>query len=470
MPAGHDGPRAGGPAVDEPDLAALRAAHAALGGHRAPPPRAERDAHLSALGNAVRDAAEEIARAVSADFGHRPRQETLLTEVAMVLQAVRHARRNLRRWTRPRRVVLPPHLWPSTASILREPLGLVGIIAPWNYPVQLALVPLVAALAGGNRVILHPSEQMPRTAELLADLAGRAVPDTVRVVAGGPEVARALCVQPLDGLFFTGSTATGRRVMAAAAENLVPVTLELGGKSPALILADADLDEAARSIVAGKLLNAGQTCIAPDYLLIPRTRADAVVAALGRAASALYPDPAGPDYATIVRPADRARLEAMLDGVDARPLMSPMPPAPRMGGWVVVDPPADHPVMRDEIFGPVLPLVPYDDTQEACRFVNDRPTPLALYVYGRDTRAAARIVAAVRSGGAMINEAVQHVGVQSLPFGGAGASGMGAYHGDEGFRAMTRPRSVVTARPSLARFVRPPYGATMERILRSLIR
>jgi len=468
MTAGPSAPARDG---DVPaDLAPLHAAVRALGGYRAAPPRAERDAHLAALGRAVRDAAEEIARAISADFGHRARPETLLTEVAMVVQSVRHARRHLRRWMRPRRVILPPHLWPSTASVEREPLGLVGIHAPWNYPAQLALVPLVAALAGGNRAILHPSEHAPRTADLLADLVTRAVPDRARVVTGGPKVAAALSSLPLDGLFFTGSTATGRRVMAAAAANLVPVTLELGGKSPALILGDADLEAAAGSVMAGKLLNAGQTCVAPDYLLVPRGRVEDVVAALSRAAEALYPDPAGPDYTAMARPGDRARLEAMLEGVDARPLMKAMPPPPRMGGWAVVDPPADHPLMREEIFGPVLPIVPYDDPAAAERFVNERPTPLALYVYGRDLRAARQAVAAIRAGGAMINEAVQHVGVQSLPFGGAGASGMGAYHGDEGFRAMTRPRSVVTARPSLSRLVRPPYGARMERILRSLIR
>ena len=392
----------------------------ALGGHRPAPSRGERDACLAALAREVRQAAEEIAATVSTDFGHRPRPETLLTEVAIVLQAVRHARRNLRRWMRPRRVVLPPHLWPSTGQVLREPLGLVGIHAPWNYPVQLSLVPLVAALAGGNRAILHPSEHAPRTAALLARLVGQALPKRARVVTGGPEVAQALSALPLDGLFFTGSTATGRRVMAAAAENLVPVVLELGGKSPALLLADVDLDAAARSIMAGKLMNAGQTCIAPDYILVPRTLMDPVLDALRRATAALYPDPSGEDYAAILRGSDRARLEALLENADARPLMTRMPQPPRIGAWAIVDPPPDHPSMRDEIFGPVLPLVPYDGLEAARRFVNQRPTPLALYVYGRDVRSAQSEVAAIRSGGAMINEAVQHVAVQSLPFGGAG--------------------------------------------------
>ncbi|MGZ9811629.1 aldehyde dehydrogenase family protein [Pseudoroseicyclus sp. H15] len=442
----------------------------ALGGYRPAPSRAERDAHLAALAREVKAAAEEIAATVSEDFGHRPRPETLLTEVAMVLQSARHARRNLRRWMRPLRPPLPVHLWPSRARVVREPLGLVGIHAPWNYPVQLALIPLVAALAGGNRVILHPSEHVPRTAALLKRLVEAAVPDRARVVTGGPEVAQALSAAPLDGLFFTGSTGTGRKVMAAAAEHLVPVVLELGGKSPALVLADADLTETARSIIAGKLLNAGQTCIAPDYVLVPRARMAPLLAALKAATAELYPDPLGNDYAAILREADRARLTAMLEGAEAVPLMATAPQAPKLGAHALLDPPAGHPSLSEEIFGPILPLVPYDSAEAARAYVNDRSTPLALYVYGGDRRAAMDEVRAIRSGGAMINEAVQHVAVQSLPFGGAGASGLGAYHGDEGFRALTQARSIVTARPSLARMVRPPYGKTMEGILASLMR
>ncbi|SDE80040.1 aldehyde dehydrogenase family protein [Limimaricola pyoseonensis] len=446
-----------------PALAALRAA--------APDPdRAARDAHLAALAREVRAHAEEIAQAIDADFGGRPRPETMLAEVGLVLESLRHARRNLKRWMRPGRVRLPPHLWPSRGRVLHEPLGVVGILAPWNYPFQLALQPLVAALAGGNRVLLHPSEHMPRTGALIARIVADAVPERVRVLDGGPEQAQAIAAAPLDGLFFTGSTATGRKVARAAAENLVPVVLELGGKSPALLMPDADLDEAAASIVAGKLLNAGQTCIAPDYALVPRDRMDDFVAALKRATARLYPDPDGPDYAAILRETDRARLAGLLEGARAEPLMARMPAAPRMGAWALIDPAPDHPAMQDEIFGPVLPVLAYDAPAAARDFVNARPTPLALYVYGSDVAAAEAEVAAIRSGGAMINEAVLHVAVQELPFGGAGESGMGAYHGDEGFRAFTRPRSVVVARRSLARLARPPYGRAVERVIASLLR
>lgn len=450
----------------------LDAAFADLSGPRPAPSRAERRAHLKALETAMRDAAEEIAQAIDADFGGRPRPETLLTEVAMVIGGARHAARGLRRWMRPDRVTLPAHLWPSTARVERVPLGLVGIIGPWNYPVQLTLVPLLAALAGGNRAILHPSEHTPRTARLIAQIVERAVPDRARVVITeglDASVARDLAALPLDGLFFTGSTATGRRVMAAAARNLVPVVLELGGKSPAILRPDADLDAAARSIMAAKLLNAGQTCVAPDYALVPRDLLPRFVEALKTAAAALYPDPDGPDYAAIARPVDRARLADLLHGLDAVPLMSRAPAPPRLQAMAVIDPAPDHALMREEIFGPILPILPYDTPEEARGFVNARPCPLALYIYGRDLGAARAEVAAMPSGGAVINEAVLHVGVHELPFGGAGASGMGAYHGEEGFRAFTRPRSVMTARPSLARLVRPPYGRNFERIVASLI-
>jgi coniferyl-aldehyde dehydrogenase len=434
-----------------------------------PPPLSERRVQLRALEREIRARAETIAAATDADFGGRPRPETLLTEVAMTIGAARQAARHQRRWARPARVVLPPHFWPSTARIERVPLGLVGIIGPWNYPLQLSLVPLIAAIAGGNRAILHASEYTPRTAHEIARIVEAALPGRATALEPSPQTAAALAAAPLDGLFFTGSTATGRKVAQAAAENLVPTVLELGGKSPALLRADADLDDSARSIVAGKLLNAGQTCVAPDYALVPRAALQPFVAALKTASAALYPDPSGPDYAAIARPADRDRLACLLDGLETVPLMAHPPAPPRMGAVAVIDPPRDHALMREEIFGPILPLIPYDTPQEARDFVNARPCPLALYVYGRDTKAARAEAEAIRSGGAMINEAVIHVGIHQLPFGGAGDSGMGAYHGEEGFRAFTRPRSVMVARPSLARLVRPPYGRNIERIVKSLI-
>lgn len=450
----------------------LRRAFDALRGGDEAPGLSDRRAQLLALRSEVRAAAPDLAAAVDADFGGRPRQETIFAEVAFALSNIDWTLRRLKGWTRPRRVRLPIEFLGASARVERAPLGVVGILAPWNYPVQLALLPLVAALAGGNRVLLRPSEHTPRTSALLARLVARGLPgDRARVVEGGPEVAAALTALPLDGLFYTGSAATGRKVLAAAAANLIPVTLELGGKSPAILLGDIDLERAAASIMAGKLFSAGQTCVAPDYLLVPRARMAAVTAALQAATARLYPDPEGPQYAAIARPSERARLCALLDGQRTAPLMARMPAAPKLGAWAVLDPGPDSPVMQTEIFGPILPLVPYDDPGEAAAFVNARPCPLALYVYGRDRAACEGLVAGVRSGGAMINDCLLHVAAHPLPFGGAGESGMGAYHGEEGFRAFTRPRSVMfQSRLAPARLARPPYGAAAERLIRFLLR
>ncbi len=457
---------------ETPGAAAVQAAFASLRSDTAFPDLAGRRERLLSLRAATREAAEDLARAVDADFGGRPRAETMLAEVGLTLSSTDWTLRRLKRWTRPERVRLPFGFWGARARIERVPLGRVGILAPWNYPVQLTLLPLVAALAGGNRVLLKPSEHTPRTSEALAALVHRALPaDEVRALLGGPEVAQALAALPLDGLLFTGSTATGRKVARAAAENLVPAVLELGGKSPAILMPDADLDAAAASVMAGKLFSAGQTCVAPDYLLLPRARTEEAVAALRRAAAALHGRPGHPDLAAIARPQDRGRLLSLLDGQRAVPLLDPMPAPPRLGPYAVLDPAPDSPLMREEIFGPLLPLVPYDDPEEAVAFANARPVPLALYVYGRDAAAAERVVARVRSGGALVNEALLHVAAHPLPVGGAGESGIGAYRGEEGFRAFTRPRGVMVAGPRMpARLSRPPYGRTMERLIRFLIR
>lgn len=454
--------------IATPPPSPVRAAFEALGRpDPSGPPLAERRATLGRLHGAVKARAEEIARAVDADFGGRPRAETMLAEVALALAHLRWTRGRLRGWMRPRRVGLPLEFLGARARVERVPLGRVAILGPWNYPVQLTLLPLAAALAGGDRVLLKPSEHAPRTAALLADLLAPFA--EVRVVQGGAEAAAEVAGLPLDGLFFTGSTATGRKVAEAAARNLVPTVLELGGKSPAIWLPDADLAAAARSVMAGKLFSAGQTCVAPDYLMVPRPRLRDAVAALGAAARALHPRPEGGDYASLLREGARERLLGLLEGEEAVPLLDPMPPPPRLGPYAVVDPDPDAPVMRQEIFGPVLPVLPYGRVEDAVAFVNARPVPLALYVHGG--AGAEDVVRATRSGGALVNETIVHVAAHTLPFGGAGESGMGAYHGEEGFRAFTRPRAVMVAgrwMPALAG--RPPYGSRIERIIRLVLR
>jgi coniferyl-aldehyde dehydrogenase len=448
------------------DFAALHRDFAALSAADATPGLAARLAR-----QAVRDGAERLAAAVDADFGGRPRPETMLAEVGLVLSHIDWTTRRLPGWLRVRKPGLPFELLPSRARVERVPLGVVAILAPWNYPLQLALLPLVAALAAGNRVLLHPSEATPRTSSTLADILGGALPpEVVRVVEGGPNVARALVRLPLHGIFFTGSAAAGREVMAAAAQNLVPVVLELGGKSPALVLPDSDLHYAAEELIAGKLFSAGQTCIAPDYVLAPRAAVPELLSALQAAAARRYPDPARADYAALARPADRDRLLKMVDGHTSVPLMPSLEP-PQLGLVAVVDPDPGSVLMQEELFGPVLPIVPYDDPAAAITFVNGRSCPLAIYVFGSDIRGCEAVVAATRSGGAVINGCLTQCVAPALPFGGAGEPGLGAYHGEEGFHALSRPRSVlVQSRLAPIRLARPPYGRTTERLIRWLLR
>ena len=431
------------------------------------------DARREALGRlreAVRTRADAIVHSVDADFGGRARAETLVAEVAAVLRAVDHAVPRLAGWAAPERVGLGWPFWPARASIRKEPRGVVGILGPSNFPVQLTLLPLVGAVAAGCRVLVKPSELTPATAALLAEvLADAFAPDHVAAVTGGPDLAAALTRLPLDHLLFTGSTANGRRVMAAAAERLTPLTLELGGKSPVVIAPDADLARAARAIMAGKLMNSGQTCVAPDYVLVPRALRDGFVDAATTAARALYPDPAA---MTAVRSEGaRQRLRDLTAGFACVALLDrPIPPG-AVTPLLVLDPPLDAPIMREEIFGPLLPVVGYDDLDAAIAIVNARPAPLALYWFGRDRAALAALLDRTSSGTVAVNETVLHAAVEALPFGGIGGSGFGAYHGRAGFETFTHRRPVfVQSRFSLTRLLQPPHGARAERIIAGMLR
>lgn len=449
-------------------FARQRAAYAREGGLAVD---ARREA-LKRLRAAVKDRAVDFAKTVSDDFGARSRHETMLAEIGVLLAAVDHALPRLSRWTKPERIDLGWRFWPARGRVLKQPLGVVGVLSPWNYPVQLALMPVVAALAAGCRALLKPSELAPATAALLAETARESfAPEVLSVVTGGPDVAAAMTRLPFDGLIFTGSERVGKRVMAAAAENLTPVVLELGGKSPAIVDASADLAAAALSIMTGKLLNAGQTCVAPDYALVPRARRDAFVAACRAAAQRLYPDPAGADYTAIRGEAARERLLRLQDGLDAVPLFDVSLAAPKLAPAILLDPPAHAPAMREEIFGPLLPVVSYDAPEEAITAVNSLPRPLALYWFGRDRGRLAEVLERTLSGGVAVNETVLQAGVEALPFGGVGASGFGAYHGRAGFDAFTHRRAVlIGSRWSGTRFARPPYGPTVDRVLRLLLR
>lgn len=428
--------------------------------------------------------ADELSAAVEADFGVRSSRLTEVADMLVLRSLLAHSRRSLARWMRPQKVSTPLHLQPSRAYLLRQPLGVVGVVAPWNYPLQLALAPAITALAAGNRVMLKPSELTPRTSAVLAQRIGELfMADEFAVVQGGKDVAQAFVSLPFDHLIFTGSTTVGRQVAAAAAANLTPTTLELGGKSPCILDASADMESAALKIAHGKLLNAGQTCIAPDYLLLPRGREQAFAEAYERAVAQLFPSfktphLANPDYAAIINSAQRTRLEGLLKDAVARGARVQTlggagdsatgftGHAPQMAPVLVFDTQPSMQVMQEEIFGPILPVLPYDSLDDAIRFINARPRPLALYWFGSDASAQDRVLKHTVSGGVCINDTLMHVAHDKLPFGGVGDSGWGAYHGDVGFERLTQSKPVlVSSRWFRGDLFYPPYGPRFDRVL-----
>ena len=439
--------------------------------------RIDRLARLEAL---VRETEGEIVAAIAADFGTRPSQETRLAELFMVSAGIRHARRHLREWMRSRRVPTPVYLLPGRSRIVRQPLGVVGVISPWNYPVQLALLPAAAALAAGNRVMLKPSELAPRTAALLERcVAARFAADELAVVTGGADIGEAFSRLPFDHLFFTGSTAVGRKIALAAAENLTPVTLELGGKSPALLYPDADPSRVAPRLAAGKLLNAGQTCIAPDYVLAPADKVDGLVRALGAAVAALYPKlGVNPDYASVIDDRHYGRLTALVADAESKgarvvrlnPGDEVLPARERkLAPTLLVGVREEMAAMREEIFGPVLPIETYSSEEEAIAKISARPHPLALYAFGGDAAARERLLRQTLAGGVTLDDTLWHFCNEALPFGGVGASGMGAYHGERGFLTFTHEKAVFTQpRLALTQLLYPPYGRRFEALLRIL--
>jgi acyl-CoA reductase-like NAD-dependent aldehyde dehydrogenase len=363
-----------------------------------------------------------------------------------------------------------------------QPLGIVGIIGPWNYPVQLTLGPLIGALAAGNRIMIKPSELTPRTSDLLAAIVRDVfAPEEVAVVQGGPDVAQDFSGLDFDHLFFTGSTRVGRQVMRAASENLVPVTLELGGKSPVLLAPDYAVAQAAERIAVGKLFNAGQTCIAPDYVLVPSAAQADFISAYTAAVGRFYPTLAeNPDYTAIVNAAHFDRLsELVADAAERGASVYRINPAGevldksqrKFAPVLLSQTPETARVLREEIFGPILPVVAYDDIEQALAYVNARPRPLAFYVFSNHGPSVDRALSATVSGGAAVNDTLLHCVQEELPFGGVGESGMGAYHGEAGFRTFSHAKSVFRqARFNGAALSRPPYGSRMRWLLRLILR
>jgi coniferyl-aldehyde dehydrogenase len=442
--------------------------------------RLDRLARLRAV---VADNEARFEAAISADFGHRSSIETLFAESMFVLGEIKHTVKHLKKWVAPRRVATALQFMPAKNRLIPQPLGVVGIIAPWNYPLQLTLAPTVGAIAAGNRVMIKPSELVPRFSALLKELISAKFDASEIVVTGiEEEIAKSFASLPFDHLIFTGSTRVGRLVAEAAGRNLTPITLELGGKSPAIVDRSADLSEAAQRIAYGKLLNAGQTCIAPDYALVPEGEvqvfADKVQASM-RAMFGSSPD--NKDYTSVVSDRHYARLESMVADAaakGARILQAAKPDDPawksrrKFPPTIVVGATADMTIMQEEIFGPLLPVIGYKDAKEPIAYINKHDRPLALYWFGKDEAARDEVLARTVSGGVTVNDCLFHFAQINQPMGGVGASGTGAYHGEWGFDTLSKLKPVFYRSPfNRLADLYPPYGgkiARMEKLLRFL--
>jgi coniferyl-aldehyde dehydrogenase len=443
-----------------------------------PPGATRRHALLERLEKALLSYRAEIARAISEDFGHRSSDETELLELVPSIKAIRHAKSHLVRWMRPERRRVALTMQPAQAWVEYQPLGVIGMISPWNYPLFLAASPLADALAAGNRVMIKPSELTPRFSDLLKGIVTEAFdPADVAVVTGGPDIAEAFGKLPFDHLLFTGSTSIGRKVMQAAAANLTPVTLELGGKSPVVVCPDYPTEKAARAIAFGKFVNAGQTCIAPDYVLAPAARAMELADAILAEAKRLYPDIAdNPDYTSIITDRHFQRLTNAIDearGAGAKVLSTAEDTASnsrKISPTIVLDPPANSLLMREEIFGPVLPIVSSDSLDDALRIINEKDRPLALYVLTNSETNRRKILGQTISGGVTLNGTILHVAQNDLPFGGVGPSGIGAYHGFDGFKRFSHARAIhkVGFMNGFERLA-PPYGKLQKMAVKFLL-
>lgn len=426
---------------------------------------------------------DRFVAALSEDFGSRSSAQTLLTDIVASVGPLKHSLKHLDSWMRPekRPVRFPLGLLGASARVEYQPKGVVGIISPWNFPVNLTFAPLANIFAAGNRAMIKPSEFTATTSALMAELVERYfAPEELAVVTGGPDVGKAFAELPFDHLIFTGATAVAKHILHAAADNLVPVTLELGGKSPTIIGRSADIAQTTERIALGKMMNAGQICLAPDYVLAPREKEHAIVAGLQEAAAKLYPKLlANDDYTSVINSRHRDRLQGLLDD------------AAEKGAEVIVVNPAgedfashngnkmplhilrnvsdDMRVMQEEIFGPVLPVMPYDRAEEAVDYVNRHDRPLGLYYFGADTGEQRKVLDRTISGGVTLNDVIFHVSVEDLPFGGIGPSGMGSYHGHDGFKTFSHAKSVyVQPKMDIAGIAgfKPPYGAKTQAALK----
>lgn len=442
------------------------------------PSLSERRAHLDALHRLLVENVDAIADAISADFGHRSAHETKLLEIFPSVQGIRHAKSKMAKWMRPERKSVSLWFQPGRARVVKQPLGVVGVIVPWNYPLYLAMGPLVSALAAGNRVLIKMSEFTPGFGHLLAELTEKHFRrDQVAVLNGGVEIAQAFAGKPFDHLLFTGSTAVGHHVMRAAAENLTPVTLELGGKSPAIVAPDFPLDIAVQRIMLGKCLNAGQTCIAPDYVFVHESQIQRFIDLARNEVKRLYPHvPTSRDYTAIVNERHYQRLQGYLEDAQAHhaqvlPLGESSPGERKLAPTLVIGVSDRMRVMQDEIFGPLLPIMSYQTLDEALSYVADHPRPLALYYFDYNSSRVERVLNETIAGGVTINDVIFHIAQDELPFGGVGPSGMGHYHGEEGFNTFSKRKGVfMQSRVNGAWLLKPPFGERMNKMLKFMIR
>lgn len=428
---------------------------------------------LKALKKALLKHQEKLAKAVSADFGCRSYDETLLADILPTIMGIDHAIKHLREWMKPEKRSVGLLFQPAQSRIMFQPVGVVGIMAPWNYPVFLSLGPLVGAIAAGNRAMIKPSEFCPYSNRIINQILQEAFSkDEVYMVEGNASVAAAFSELPFDHLLFTGSGNVAKKVMAAAANNLTPVTLELGGKSPALIAPDVEVEFAVERMLYGKSLNAGQTCVAPDYVLCPEDKIENLVENLKTQFKQLYPDINNGDYTSIVNDGQYQRIQSWLQdatekGAELTPLATSNESTPRlMPLQLLTNVTTSMTIMQEEIFGPVLPIIGYKDLEQALQIVHSMPRPLALYLFTHQKSIQQEVLHNTHAGGVCINDTVAHVAQEDLPFGGVGPSGMGQYHAYEGFKTFSHSKAIFKrGRFNSAKFAFPPYGNLVHRLI-----
>ena len=429
-----------------------------------------------------------FVQAMNEDFGHRSEHQSLFTDVASSIGPLRHAQQNLKRWQKKDKRKVTPGilaLLGAKAWVEYQPLGVVGVISPWNFPVNLTFTPLAGVLSAGNRCMIKPSEYTPATsAAMAAGFAEEFDEEEIAVITGGPQTGADFSGLAFDHLLFTGATSVAKHVMRAASENLVPVTLELGGKSPVIISPKADMAPTTDALMAGKMMNAGQICLAPDYVFVPRDRMGEFVESSKRSVAKMYPTLLdNPDYTSVINARHFERINGYVDEARERGVevveINPadedfrQQSAHKIAPTLLIDPPEDSAVMQEEIFGPVMPIKSYDSLDETLDYVNSHDRPLGLYYFGTDQEETQRVLNQTTSGGVTLNDVVMHVAQEDLPFGGVGPSGMGAYHGEDGFRTFSHAKAVfkqATFNPAEKLGLRPPYGDKLMGLLKTQIK